>query len=143
MARTTTRINIPTNSPDLMLKLLSKVGETHLELGAKSPLTSLEMEAYQTRLAEATAKRAQAAKLEAQAQALNAEVSNLIGTAPGQSSKTPDTLYFELCKARDLLLVVHRGQENNLETWGFKVVTGTAAAPRKREKKSDPAALDS
>jgi len=101
------------------------------------------MEAYQTRLAEATAKRAQAAKLEAQAQALNAEVSNLIGTAPGQSSKTPNTLYFELCKARDLLLVVHRGQENNLETWGFKVVTGTAAAPRKREKKSDPAALDS
>jgi hypothetical protein len=143
MARTTTRITIPTNSPDLMLKLLAKVDETHQEQGDKSPLAALDMETYQKRLAEATAKRAQAAKLEAQAQALNAQVNTLLGTAPGQSSKTPDTLYFDLCKARDLLLVVHRGNENNLETWGFKVVTGTAAAPRKREKKSEAASLDS
>ncbi len=143
MARTTTRINIPTNSPDLMLKLLAKVDEKHQELGSKSPLASLEMDKYRAWLAEAKAKREEAAKLEAQAQALNAEVSNLLGTAPGQSSKTPDTLYFELCKARDLLLVVHRGNENQLETWGFKVVTGTAAAPRKREKKGDAASLNS
>lgn len=143
MARITTRISIPTNSPDLMLKLLASVGEKHEELGAKSPLASLEMDKYQTRLAAAQEKRAEAAKLEAQAQALNAEVSNLLGTGPGQTSKTPETLYFELCKARDLLLVVHRGNENQLETWGFKVVTGTAAAPRKREKKGDGATLDS
>ncbi len=112
-----------------------------LYIGPKSPLTEADMKLVSDLLAAAQAKRAEASSLMARAEALNGEAANLIGVAKGQTSKTPGTLYFQLCKIRDLLLPLNRGIENNLELWGFKVVIGQAAAPRKREAK--PASLDS
>lgn len=143
MARTTTRVNIPTNSPDEMIKLGTSIQEEHVEAGDKSPVAGMKMTEFGQMIADAAAKRAEAAKLAARAEALNGEAARIIGIAKGQTSKTEGTLYYEICKARDLLLVVHRGMENNLEPWGFKVVVGTAAAPRKREKKDPAAQLNS
>ena len=37
-------------------------------------------------------------------------------------------------KLRDLLRALNRGQENALEPWGFTVIIGSAAAPKRRAK---------
>jgi hypothetical protein len=145
MARSTTRIGIPTKSPDEMLHLASSIQAEHTEAGGQSPLTGIDMESFAARVADAAAKRAEAAKLAARAEALNGEAAKIIGIAKGQTSKTAGTLYYDICKARDILLIVHRGVENNLEPWGFRVVTGTAAAPRRtaRTNPAPAASLDS
>ena len=141
MSRVTTRVDLHKSSPDQMVKLAAAVKDKHVADGPKSPLTEADMKLVSDLLAAAQAKRAEASSLIARAEALNGEAANLIGVAKGQTSKTPGTLYFQLCKIRDLLLPLNRGIENNLELWGFKVVIGQAAAPRKREAK--PASLDS
>jgi len=136
MSRVTTRVDLPKSSPDQMVKLAAAVQKKHVADGAQSPLSEADMKLVSDLLTEAQAKRAEASALIARAEALNGQAANLIGVAKGQTSKTPGTLYFQLCKIRDLLLPLNRGTENNLELWGFHVVIGQAAAPRKREKKA-------
>jgi len=144
MARITTRIKFPTGSPDQILQLMTAVQEKHAEEGVNSPLTGVDMEAFGTAITSAKQKRAEAAKLEAKAQALYAEAHTMMGIAKGQTSKTEGTLYYNLCKIRDLLLIIHRNNENNLEPWGFKVVIGQAAPRQRKDKAAEkPAALDS
>ncbi len=131
MARKTIRIDVPIGRPDEFLKLASSVSEKNKSEGDDSPLSGLNMRRFNTNLAIAAEKRAQAKKLEAEAQVLHAEAAELIGSGPGQTSQTTNTLYWFLCNIRDVLLGANRGNERALELWGFRVVIGTASAPRK------------
>ena len=50
----------------------------------------------------------------------------LLGIAEGQNAQSEGTLYFEALRIRGLLLASFRGNEEELETWGFSVKIGTA-----------------
>jgi hypothetical protein len=86
------------------------------------------------RLAQAKPARAQAKDYERQAQALYEQSSRMLGVAKGQTRRTDGTGLNVALKLRDLLLALNRGQENALEPWGFTVIIGSAAAPKRRAK---------
>jgi hypothetical protein len=76
--------------------------------------------------------RAKAKDYDRQAQALYESSSKLLGLATGQNSRTEGTGLTLAVKMRDLLLALNRDQENALEPWGFTVVVGSAAPPKKK-----------
>jgi hypothetical protein len=129
MARKTVRVDIPINRPDDLIKLAEDLKQQHDKPEAHSPLDPAEATAMSARATLAKQKRSAAADHQAQAQRLHEEASTLLGTAPGQTSQTPDTLHHDLTGFRDALLVEHRGTEEALSAYGFNVVVGTAASP--------------
>ena len=50
---------------------------------------------------------------------------SIIGVEVGQSSQSTGTLYYYLTSIRDLLLVIYRGNEEQLSTWGFNVAVSS------------------
>ena len=128
MARKTVRVDVPINSPDAMIKLAEDIKKQHDKPTANSPLKAERVEAMGERSASAKTKRAKADELEAEAGQLRNEADTLIGTAPGQTSETLNTLHNDITGFRDALLVENRGNEEALSQYGFNVVVGTAAA---------------
>jgi hypothetical protein len=136
MARKTVRVDIPINRLDDLIKLAEDLQQQHDKPEAHSPLDPAEVTAMSVRAAQAKQKRSEAAGHEAQAQRLHEEASTLIGSAPGQTSETLNTLYHDLTGFRDALLVAHRGTEEALSAYGFNVVVGTAASPTRPAAKT-------
>ena len=58
-----------------------------------------------------------------------------LGVAKGQSIRSDGTGLNRVAKARALLLALNLGKENALEPFGFKVVVGSASAPKKQPVK--------
>jgi hypothetical protein len=106
--------------------LLAKLGDAvlakHLELGAASPLSGLDMATFATKLSDGKDKRAEAKKLHDQAESLNQQAGLSLGLDKTQNAKTPGTIYSTLTSVRDILLGLNRGQEKKLSEWGFDVV---------------------
>ena len=132
MARKTVRVDVPINSPDAMLKLAGDIEKQHGDPEASSPLKPAKVAEMAARAVEAAKKRARADALDADAKTLRNAADVLIGTAPGQTAETPNTLYNDITGFRDALLVEHRGNEEALSGYGFDVVVGTAAGPKRK-----------
>lgn len=133
MARKVVRIEIPTSRPDDLLTLFEAALAKHKALGQNSPLTGIDMVLFEQVVTQVRPLRDLAKDFERQAQVKFEQAANLMGVGMGQSSHTAGTLYFDLLRIRDLLLAMFRGHENELETWGFSVVTGTAASPKRKD----------
>lgn len=56
----------------------------------------------------------------------------LIGSAPGRTAETTNTFYNDIPGFRDTLLLEHRSNEEALNGYGFEVVVGTAAGPKRK-----------
>ncbi len=131
MARKTIRIEIPNSSPDGMLTILQGIKDKQETEGANSPINGVDMTEFATEVDSAAADRAEAKRLEAEVQTLNMKANRTIGISEGQTSQTEGTLYFEMLQIRDQLLSYYRGNEKELEQWGFKVVIGNASVGRR------------
>ena len=138
MARTTLRIPLPSN-PDLLIKLLETIGTEHAKretaAPGSSPLKADDITAISGIAATAKADRLKAKELAAQSSALLEKGQKALGLAEGQNTRTEKTGLFYAAKVRGTLTSAMRGEENQLETYGFKVVVGSAAAPGRKTPK--------
>ena len=130
MARKNVRVDLPINKLEVLTKLLTAVNEKHIALGAESPLKVIDMPDFDAKLKEAEMKRKSSKELRAQSEALMQAANAIFGVEVGQNSKSPGTLYNYLAAIRDLLLVIYRGNEEELSTWGFDVVVSASSSPK-------------
>jgi hypothetical protein len=132
MARRTVRIEIPVGSPDDLIKLAENIINHHASLGSAAELDGQPVSDMVNLAAQAKAKRTEADRLAQRAQTLNEEAATLLGIAA-----TKNTALYHITGIRDVLLPKHRGTEEALGDYSFKVVTGTARTPGPR--KTNPA----
>jgi len=135
MARKTIRIKLPRKSPSNLLLLLSDIKKKHDDLGANSPLDATDAAAIDALITSLQPKYTEAKELEAGAQILNEQVRVGLGMYIGQTAQTPGTGMYLTTKLRDLLLSLHKGNEESLSLYGFNVVVGQARIPRRRKEK--------
>jgi len=132
MARKTVRVDIPSRSPDSLIKLGGAIVEKNNDAGTTRKLQNTDVTDLNQKTTDAEKLRKQAAQLNADAQKLNDAADLLLGTAAGQTYETPGTVLYYVTGVRDELLNVNRGNESTLEGWGFDVVIGTAASPQRK-----------
>ena len=136
MARTTVRVELPTGKPDEFVKLIEDILKEHDRLEAadadSSPIPAKYITPLRALLTSAKADRASAKNLAAQSQALYEKSAKTLGLADGQTSRTEGTGLNLVGLVRDTLQTEFSGNENAMEPFGFKVVVGTAASPKKK-----------
>jgi len=96
----------------------------------RTALKATDTAVIQTIVTAAKADRLKAQEFTAQASALFEKSNKALGLAEGQNQRTENTGLFYAAQTRDTLL----GRENELETFGFKVVVGSAASPVRKAK---------
>lgn len=138
MARTTIRVELPTGKPDDFVKLLEDVLAEHdrreAETAGSSPIPAKYITPLRALLAAAKPDREKAKLLARQSQELFEKSAKALGLAEGQTSRTDGTGLNLVGLIRDGLLTEYSGNENALEPFGFKVIIGTAASPKKAPK---------
>jgi hypothetical protein len=137
MSKLSIKVDLSESKPDDLIHIGESVLQKHIALGASSPLHALDMAVFEKNLADGKAKRAEAKRLHDEAEKLNQQAGLNLGTDKTQNVATPGTVYSTLARARDILLGIHKGQEKNLNEWGFSVtisdvvMNGKAANPTK------------
>lgn len=139
MARKTVRIDMPTGDATATINLCKTICKQHKVLGTESPVPSkmVNMTQFEERTASAEVLQGEIIELSSRLQAKIGARNLLLGMADGQNAESTGTLAFDLRLIRDFLVPSYRGNEQALESWGFKVVIGTAKA---RTAKTKPAA---
>ena len=130
------KIGMPVDKPDEFLDLCDAIFTKHTADGAGSALNAFDMAGYETRKNDARTNRTNAANNHTSAQEKNQQSEVNLGLAEGQTSDTPDTCYNILTRGRDLLLALHKENEERLGRWGFNVVISEAKSPTKKHAKS-------
>lgn len=130
-------MDIPRYSPDKLIALNELIIERHEELGDDSPLKQLDMDWVKNNTQQAKELRSQAQMKHAKAEALNERARALLGIDKGQDSNTSGTIYYEDTRIRNLLLLVHKGIEEQLSTYGFNVVISLSKMPKRKKKKEE------
>jgi len=126
MSRKTVRVDIPTGSPEVLLKLGLAIKAKHDKDGATSPLDTKKMTALGAALAIAGPKNQEAKDADGLAQTARQARDTSLGVADGQSVNTKDTALNLITYARDQLLLTYDGSEEALTGYGFNVVVGAA-----------------
>lgn len=120
--KTSVKVEINESKPDYLVDLAEKVLVKHKAMGTSSPLNSLDMTTFEQNLKLGKANRADAKRLHDEAEKLNQQANLNLGIGVGQTVSTPGTVYSSLARVRDVLLGIHKGQEKNLNEWGFDVI---------------------
>jgi len=129
MARKTVRVDIPTSSPQDLMKLGQAIVDKDKADGDASPLDDKKIAALSAALAIAVPQDKAANDADAVAQKARQTRDQALGLADGQTVYTKDTALNLVTYARDLLLVENEGQEEALTAYGFNVVVGSAKGP--------------
>jgi hypothetical protein len=118
------KFNIPYNRAEKLLALSKSILKKHNDDGLSTVFVPalFDLANFQARYDEVMLLRTEAKKKDGNRKAANELAYNLCGYGKGQSSQTPDTLYWYITQVRDLLLVTYVGNEEQLSVWGFKVV---------------------
>ncbi|MCD4818487.1 MAG: hypothetical protein K8S23_07325 [Candidatus Cloacimonetes bacterium] len=127
MARKNVKVDLHVNKIEALMTLLSVVNKKHIALGTDSPLNHINMADFDSKLKVAETKRASSKELRAQSEALMEAAYSIIGLGIDQGSTSPGTLYYYLTSIRDMLLVIYKGNEEQLSTWGFNVVSSSSS----------------
>lgn len=127
------KFNIPYRSPQGMIELASAILSKHGTDGVDTifPVNLFDMDAMQKILDTAVQLREDAEQSDQDKQAANQAARVLCGYGEGQSSQTHGTLYYELTRVRDLLLIAYDGNEEQLSRWGFNVVVSATGGGKK------------
>ena len=134
MARKTVRVDIPSGKPDVLIKLGKKICTQHAAAGDKSPLDAGKMATLQALVVAAEATHSNAQDLDAQAQTARQARDQSLGIADGQTAYSPNTALNIITYVRDQLLVSMEGDEEQLGSYGFDVVIGSARMPQRAAK---------
>ena len=129
MARKTVRVDIPTSSPQDLMKLGQAIVDKDKADGDASRLDDKKIAALSAALAIAVPQDKAANDADAVAQKARQTRDQALGLADGQTVYTKDTALNLVTYARDLLLVENEGQEEALTAYGFNVVVGSAKGP--------------
>ena len=134
MARKTIKVEVPHGEPEALIKLGQDVCKQHAKLATASPISDgvVKMSDYIKRINDAASLQTAIDELAAALQEKTGLRDQLLGMAQGQNSQSRGTVLFETMQIRDLLLAVNRGNEEELEPWGFSVTIGSAAAPKRK-----------
>ena len=135
MARVTVRVDVPTN-PDDLTDLIGKIIAQDAELNAaapgSSPVNPKDIAALKAVQTTAEPDRDLIAKLQPQIDAAEQRSNNALGLADGQTVRTEGTGLFLVTKVRDSLLAEYKGQEKQLEGFGYTIVISSNAAPQRQ-----------
>jgi|APHig6443717497_1056834.scaffolds.fasta_scaffold26228_4 hypothetical protein len=128
MANSNFRVVIPA-SPSELIDLANKVYKKHQDLGAASPLSTLQSNKWETNgpnVATALGYQEQAEELKRQAENLYKQRDLLL--APIKES---------IRSSRDVLLGIYRENPRELGEWGFEVNSGSASKQSTTEGKAE------
>ena len=114
------RVVLPTNA-DKITVLGQNILQKHTADGANSLLNKLNMADFLEKQNAIRQSQEDALRLRRDSEVPTEERDRLLGVGKGQTSKTKDTVLYLVCSVRDLLLGVHRGEEQQLGLWGFTV----------------------
>lgn len=136
--------NVPYNSPEGLLDLGAAIISKHTTDGAGSILTAplFDMADFEAKVNQARTLRDDALAKDQTSQAAYELARNLCGYGEGQTSETPDTLYYLITQVRDLLLVAYDGNEEQLSTFGFNVVVSTSSSSGGGDTPVPPSGVD-
>ncbi|MBC8385442.1 MAG: hypothetical protein H8E57_08000 [Candidatus Cloacimonetes bacterium] len=139
MARRNIKVITHHHEPDKMIDLCDLIIAEHEAQQPSSPITHVDMVELKEKVLDGKSKRAQSKDLRRQSEHLMAEADTILGIEQGQTSYTEGTVYNSLIKIRDLLLALHKGDEEALGDWGFEVVISTST-PGEPEEPQNPEA---
>jgi hypothetical protein len=125
------RVNIPSNADKLIL-LSQAILAKHAALGAASPLGGLKITEWTASTATAEAENQKAAQLRRDAEKATQNRDNAIG-----DNSNPSGVEFNVKSARDILMALNKGNEQQLGDWGFDV--DTSARPSGSTPPTPPA----
>ena len=135
MARVTVRVDIPSGSPEEMMKLGNKIIETDKAAPAGSKLDPAKIAALKTAIETATDEHGEMQKYAGLAQTARVNRDTALGTADGQTVNTKGTALNVVTNFRDRLLLDNEDNPEVLTNYGFNVVVGSAKAPTKAAAK--------
>ncbi len=133
MANRTVRVKMPVTDTDEFLQLIETVIKTHEAAPATSRLHAGEVADLKLKLAAARPFRETAARKRQEAQTAQEQFNLSLGTGKGQTTKTKGTCLNLITRMKKQLLLAFEGEEEQLESYGLKVVIGTAK-PRGPQK---------
>jgi hypothetical protein len=123
------RVIIPQNKIEKTLKLCNRIVAKNTADGAASVLNDvIDMVTFAGNVGIANTKRNDAAVKEASAQKKYEKATNNCGLGKGQHKDVKFTVVWYVRQIRDLLLIVHDGNEEALSEYGFNVVITTTGA---------------
>ena len=114
------RVVIPTNA-DIIATLGQNILQKHTADGASSILNDLDMADFVEKANQVRHWQEEALRLRRDSEVPTEERNRLLGTGKGQTSKTKGTVLYLISSVRDVLLGLHRGEEQQLGQWGFEV----------------------
>lgn len=138
MARRTVKVELYVKQADKFLDLCQTINDNHELMGRMSPLADgfvVNMTQYKQLLQKARLARERALQLYAEAERAMKESYTAIGTAKGQTSDTPNTLYNATKRIKQFLLTTQSENPTNIKTWGFDVVVGQAKPKGKHKSR--------
>jgi hypothetical protein len=109
------RVNIPTNA-DKLIQLSQTVLAKHVAMGAASPLGGLKIAEWTANSALADTENKKAAQLRRDAEKATQARDNAIS-----DNTDPFGVEFNVKSARDILMALYKGREQQLGDWGFDV----------------------
>ncbi|MCC6726691.1 MAG: hypothetical protein IT258_19475 [Saprospiraceae bacterium] len=120
------QVEIPRN-PDKLTKLVADILKKHDADKEASLLKVFDMAALKTLNDDAAKKRSDAEAANRNKEKATQARNLALGTAKGQTTKTPGTVAYLVRSVRDILLGIYRGQEQKLGDWGFEVNFNTTS----------------
>jgi len=139
MPRISVRVDVPTNPDDLnslVGKIVAQDTALNAETPGSSPLNPKDVAALKAIQTAVQPDRDLIAKLQPQIDAAVQRSETALGLADGQGVRTDGTGLFLVTKIRDVLLAQYKGQEKQLEEFGYNVVI-TSVATAQRAAKTD------
>jgi hypothetical protein len=137
MPRITVKVDVPT-SPDDLADLIGKIIAQDTAMNASSPgsspLNPKDVTALKAIQASVQPDRALIKNLQPQIDAAVQRSETNLGLANGQTVRTEGTGLFLVTKLRDVLLAEYKGQEKQMEGFGYNVAMGSAATPQRAAK---------
>jgi len=112
------RVNIPKN-PDQLIQLAKSIIAKHGDDGTASPLSGLDMADMSAKTTTADTEHKNAVKLRRDAETAPQNRDLALGT----DNAARGTVAHYVRSARDMLLGLHKGNEQRLGEWGFEVDT--------------------
>ena len=116
------RVNIPANA-DKLIQLSQAVLAKHVAMGAASPLGGLKIAEWTANTATADTENKKAAQLRRDAEKATQNRDNAMS-----DNTDPLGVEFNVKSARDILMALHKGNEQVLGDWGFDVDTSARPA---------------
>jgi hypothetical protein len=135
MPRTDIRVDVPTNPDDLTVligQILAQDAALNKAAPGSSPLNPKTVAALQGVLTAAKPDRDLIASLTPQIEAAEQRSVKVLGLSNDQGVRTDGTGLFLVTKIRDALLAEYKGEEKEMEGFGFDVFINTTPTPQRK-----------